>query len=98
MGAALKELMNSKTFDRITVSDITDKCGVHRQTFYYHFQDRYELLDWIIYNELLDPFINEFSIDNMYEKFRSLLETVTKEKKFYQMALRINSGEVSVYL
>lgn len=98
MACAVKELMNSKPFDKITISDITEKCNIHRQTFYYHFQDRYELLDWIIYNELLEPFMDGFTFDNMYEKFRTLLETVYSEKRFYQSAMRISSGEVSTYL
>lgn len=98
MAKAFKELMNSKPFEKITVSDITDKCQIHRQTFYYHFQDRYELLDWIILNELLEPFINGFSLDNMLDKFHALLETMYANKKFYQSAIRIDSGEVSTYL
>ena len=39
-------VMEKKSFDKITISDITDKCGLNRQTFYYHFQDKYELLNW----------------------------------------------------
>lgn len=98
MAAAFKEIMNSKPFEKITVSDITDKCQIHRQTFYYHFQDRYELLDWIILDELLEPFINGFTLDNMFDKFCTLLETMYSNKKFYQSAIRIDSGEVSTYL
>ena len=50
---ALKDLMQSKAFEKISVSDITDYCGIHRQTFYYHFTDKYELLDFVVHNELL---------------------------------------------
>ena len=39
MAATLKELMKTTPFEKITVSDITQASGVHRQTFYYHFQD-----------------------------------------------------------
>ena len=39
-----KEIMDKKSFDKITISDITGKCGLNRQTFYYHFQDKYDLL------------------------------------------------------
>ena len=95
---AFKELMNSKPFEKITVSDITEKCHIHRQTFYYHFQDRYELLDWIIFNELLKPFMDGFNFDNMYDKFKALLKTMCQNKRFYQSAIRIDSGEVSTYL
>ncbi|HAB61398.1 MAG TPA: dihydroxyacetone kinase transcriptional activator DhaS, partial [Lachnospiraceae bacterium] len=33
-----KQLMKEKTFDKITILDITKTCGLNRQTFYYHFQ------------------------------------------------------------
>lgn len=98
MAYALKELMRNLPFDRITVSDVTDACGVHRQTFYYHFQDKFELLDWLLYSELLHPFITGFNFDNMYERFFVLFETMYSDKKFYQNALRINSGDFSRYI
>ena len=39
-----KELTKEKPYDKISISDIADRCGIKRQTFYYHFQDKYELL------------------------------------------------------
>ena len=48
----IKKVMESKAFDKITVTDITDSCGVSRNTFYYHFQDKYELVNWIFYTEI----------------------------------------------
>ena len=47
-----KELTKEKPYDKISISDIADRCGIKRQTFYYHFQDKYELLVWIYFNEL----------------------------------------------
>lgn len=41
---ALKNLCRDKAFDKISIADITTACGLNRQTFYYHFQDKYELL------------------------------------------------------
>lgn len=40
----LKELLEKKTLDKITVKELVATCGVNRQTFYYNFQDIYELL------------------------------------------------------
>ncbi len=98
MALALKELMNTTSFDKITVSDITEKSGIHRQTFYYHFQDRYELLEWYINKELVEPFIDDFTFDNMYDKFRELLETMNESKRFYQNAMKISSTDLSNYI
>ena len=39
LAESLKKLLLEKPLDRITVSDITEDCGVSRMTFYYHFKD-----------------------------------------------------------
>lgn len=52
---SFKELVLKTSIDKITIKEITDKAGVIRPTFYNHFQDKYELLEWIIKTEVLDP-------------------------------------------
>lgn len=47
LAGALKQLLKTRTLDKITVKDITDRAGLNRQTFYYHFQDVYDLIRWI---------------------------------------------------
>ena len=49
--AALKELMAQKPLERITVSEIMDRCGMVRQHFYYHFEDIYDLVRWMFQEE-----------------------------------------------
>ena len=39
LAASLKRLLAEKPLSKITISDITDDCGINRMTFYYHFQD-----------------------------------------------------------
>lgn len=51
LAAALKELMAQKPIDRITIHDLTERCGIRRQTFYYHFEDVYDLLRWMFQAE-----------------------------------------------
>ena len=46
---ALKSLMREKNFDKISVLDICEKCNMNRKSFYYHFRDKYDLLNWIFY-------------------------------------------------
>ena len=52
---SLKALVLQKPVEKITIKEITDKAGVIRPTFYNHFQDKYELLEWIIREEILAP-------------------------------------------
>ena len=47
LGAALKKMMAIKPIDKITVKDLAEICNVNRQTFYYHFDDVYDLLEWV---------------------------------------------------
>lgn len=44
--ASLKRLLLEKPFNKITVADIAEDCGISRMTFYYHFQDIYDLVEW----------------------------------------------------
>ena len=44
----MKKLLLEKPLNKITINDITEDCGVNRMTFYYHFKDIYDLVDWIL--------------------------------------------------
>ena len=44
---ALKDLLSEKPLDKITINDIAEKAEINRQTFYYHFQDIVDLVEWI---------------------------------------------------
>lgn len=98
MANALKEIMNNTSFDKITVSDIAEVSKIHRQTFYYHFQDRYELLDWLIYQELLVPLLTNLNLDNMYDKLEDMFTTMSNDKRFYQNALKISGDDLTRYV
>ncbi len=52
LATALRDLLNTTTLDNITVKDIVDRADVSRQTFYYHFGDVYQLLDWAFQSSL----------------------------------------------
>ena len=48
---SLRSILETKPLDKVTINDLTDACGVNRQTFYYHFHDIYDLIDWIFVTE-----------------------------------------------
>ncbi|MBD8027356.1 TetR/AcrR family transcriptional regulator C-terminal domain-containing protein [Ureibacillus sp. Re31] len=48
---SLKEMMKSKAIEKISIREITDNANVNRQTFYYHFEDIYDLLKWTFQQE-----------------------------------------------
>ena len=53
LASALKELMETTPFAKITVSDICAKCNMNRKSFYYHFRDKFDLVNWIFDVEYL---------------------------------------------
>ncbi|QIB67850.1 TetR family transcriptional regulator [Aminipila butyrica] len=53
MADSLKKLMAQKPLNKISIREIVEDCGVNRQTFYYHFQDIYDLFQWIIDQEIV---------------------------------------------
>lgn len=54
LASSLKHFMLSKSLDKITVTDIVKNCNVNRKTFYYHFEDIYDLLKWILAEEAVE--------------------------------------------
>ena len=48
--------MAQRPSDKITIHDLTERCGIRRQNFYYHFEDVYALLDQGKEPELLEQY------------------------------------------
>ena len=49
--ASLKNLLLKKPVDKITITDLTNDCGITRMAFYYHFKDIYDLVEWSCYED-----------------------------------------------
>lgn len=64
---SLKKIMKTKSFSKISVSEIILDSGFNRKTFYYHFEDIYDLLKWIFENEAIE-IVKKFDLINDYEK------------------------------
>ena len=63
---SLKKAMRHKRFSKITVSEIVRNCGVNRKTFYYHFEDIYALLKWMLEEEAIQV-VRHFDLLTDYE-------------------------------
>ncbi|MEG1862528.1 MAG: TetR-like C-terminal domain-containing protein [Oscillospiraceae bacterium] len=48
----MKKFLCKKSIDSITVKEIVEDCKLNRQTFYYHFQDIYQLMEWTFSNDI----------------------------------------------
>lgn len=54
LASSLKKIMEQKPLRKISVREIIEDCGVNRKTFYYHFQDIYDLLKWVFEEEAIE--------------------------------------------
>lgn len=61
---ALREAMSEKPLSEINVTKLCETCKIHRQTFYYHYQDIYDLLTAIFLSEEIKGLESADSIDN----------------------------------
>ena len=95
---SLKELCREKSFDKISIADITSTCGLNRQTFYYHFEDKYELLNWIYYTEGFARLVDGITLENWDSHIAVLFETMRADKKFYENTVRCTPDTFGNYL
>lgn len=89
LAKSFKELSLKQPIEKITIKEITDRAGVIRPTFYNHFQDKYELLEWIIRTELLEPFEPLIQNGMVNEALTLLFTRIEQEKEFYAKACRL---------
>ncbi|MCI1964907.1 MAG: dihydroxyacetone kinase transcriptional activator DhaS [Oscillospiraceae bacterium] len=86
---SVKELMKKEDLRKISVSDIVQNCGVNRQTFYYHFKDKYDLVNWIYYNEVVSVVSSQKSFHDWSDVMLDILNIMKREKYFYRNALNV---------
>lgn len=99
LAESLKKLLNRKTLNKITVSDITNDCGVNRQTFYYHFHDVYELVDWIFAEEMKRYAQEGFTPDNWRDVMTQLMDNFLEERHFIiNVYNSLNRKELEKYM
>ncbi len=72
MGEALKKLIKDRPFSKITVQDIVAECNINRNTFYYHFENNYDLLS----------FVYEQEVQNIVESFHKANATIPQAMDF----------------
>lgn len=80
---SFKELVLEKPVEKITIKEITDRAGVIRVTFYNHFQDKYELLEWICREEIVSPTKILFQNNMRREAVTFIFTAILKNKEFY---------------
>ena len=97
--ASLKKLLLQKPLNKITINDITEDCGVNRMTFYYHFKDIYDLVDWIMVEDAAKALENKPTFDTWTEAFLDSLHKLQENKVLVMNVYRsISREQVEQYL
>lgn len=80
LAASFKKLLSCHPLNKISVKDIVEDAQVNRQTFYYHFHDVYDLIQWILEEESQAAFATEGRRDGLKDHIRDVLEAMLQEK------------------
>lgn len=99
LAESLKKLLLEKPLDRITVSDITEDCGVSRMTFYYHFKDVYDLIEWTWLQEAERALDGQKTYDTWQQGFLQIFQLVQENRAFVMnLCHSISREQVERYL
>lgn len=94
LAAGMKHLITVMPFEKITVKAIADEAHVKRPTFYNHFKDKYDIVEYILKQEMIEPARTLMACDMLGEAIRLILVTMKKEKKFYMHVARIDEDVI----
>lgn len=99
MEASLKKLLLEKPLDKITINDITDDCGINRMTFYYHFRDIYDLVEWACEEDAAKALAGNKTYDTWQQGLLEIFKVVRENKPFIMNVYRsVSREQVERYL
>ena len=87
LARSMKQLMSEKSFAKISITDICDGCGMNRKSFYYHFKDKYDLMNWIFYTDFI-TLAGSRSYENGWDLLEAVCELFYEDQDFYRSAFR----------
>ena len=96
---SLKNLLLKKPLSKITISDLTEDCGMNRMTFYYHFKDIYDLGEWACLTDAKRALVEKKTYDTWQQGFLQILEAVQATKPFIMNVYHcVHREQVELYL
>lgn len=87
LAQALKQQMKHKQLSKITITELCDICQINRKTFYYHFEDIYDLLKWTLEQEAVEVVKNFDLVVNTEEALRFVMAYADENKDIINSAL-----------
>ena len=81
---ALKECMRTKSFSKVTISELVRACNITRKTFYYHFEDINALLRWMLEQEAFDVVRRFYPFTDYKDAFNFAMDYLSENSYFLQ--------------
>lgn len=96
---SLKNLLLKKSLNKITINDITEDCGISRMTFYYHFKDIYDLVEWSLLEDASKALAGKKTYNTWQDGLLNIFNMVLKNKPFItNVYISIGREKVEQYL
>ena len=90
LAESFKKMVVKTPIEKITIKEITDLAGVIRPTFYNHFQDKYDLVEWIFSEDIISEVDRLLQHGMQQEAIKFLFTGIHKNRKFYAKMLQVN--------
>ena len=100
LAESFKELMLKGSFEKITIRMITEQAGVIRPTFYNYFQDKYEVMEWLLWEEVFKEVSGLMEQERGMESLQLLFWKFEEDKNYYEKVFEVtgqNSFEEMLY-
>ena len=99
LAASLKNMLLKKPLNKITINDIAEDCGINRMTFYYHFKDIYDLVEWTCEEDAAKALEGKKTYDTWQQGFLNIFYAVLDNKPFIMNVYRsVSREQVEIYL
>lgn len=97
--ASLKRMMLEKPFEKITINDLARDCGISRMTFYNHFRDIFDLVEWSCEEDGKQALRDNRTYDTWQEGLLLIFEAVLANKPFILSVYRsVSREQIETYL
>ena len=99
LAASLKNMLLKKPLNKITINDIAEDCGINRMTFYYHFKDIYDLVEWTCEEDAAKALEGKKTYNTWQQGFLNIFYAVLENKPFIMNVYRsVSREQVEIYL
>ena len=85
---SLLRLIQTQSFEQITVQTILDDSGISRSTFYRHFKDKYDLMNWY-YSSHVEKIIQNVESGEWFDKIQLIAQFIYENRRYFQKVAKV---------